>query len=147
LLGYMLTWTTYGTWLQGEKKGWAKDGKVYRGNSALLEANKQLLKSQPVRLNKKHKQIVHDEINLTANRLGQEVLAVSVYSNHVHLVVNNIDKPAGIVAGIYKRDGTYALKKVDINGNVWTRGTDKRFCFDEKNLLALIAYVEGHADE
>jgi hypothetical protein len=29
-VGYMVTWTTYGTWLQGEKKGFVKDGEGAR---------------------------------------------------------------------------------------------------------------------
>jgi len=28
IIGYMVTWTTYGTWLQGEKKGYVKNGKI-----------------------------------------------------------------------------------------------------------------------
>ena len=24
MVGYMLTWTTYGTWLQGDERGWVK---------------------------------------------------------------------------------------------------------------------------
>ena len=27
-LGYMVTWTTYGTWLQGDEQGYVKKGKV-----------------------------------------------------------------------------------------------------------------------
>ncbi len=26
MIGYMLTWTTYGTWLRGDKRGYVKDG-------------------------------------------------------------------------------------------------------------------------
>jgi len=26
LFGYMLTWTTYGTWVQGDRRGFVKDG-------------------------------------------------------------------------------------------------------------------------
>jgi len=28
----MVTWTTYGTWLEGEKKGYVKKGRVMAGN-------------------------------------------------------------------------------------------------------------------
>ena len=27
-LGYMITWTTYGTWLQGDERGYVKDGNI-----------------------------------------------------------------------------------------------------------------------
>jgi len=29
LVGYMVTWTTYGSWLQGDKRGFVKDGKIF----------------------------------------------------------------------------------------------------------------------
>jgi len=35
-LGYMLTWTTYGTWLQGDERGYVKDGQVLRGDKKLI---------------------------------------------------------------------------------------------------------------
>ena len=35
----MLTWTTYGTWLQGELKGFVKNGKAQCENDALRKSN------------------------------------------------------------------------------------------------------------
>ena len=32
IIGYMVTWTTYGTWVQGEKKGYVKNGKTWPGS-------------------------------------------------------------------------------------------------------------------
>jgi len=34
-VGYMITWTTYGTWLQGDERGYVKNGKVLRENKRL----------------------------------------------------------------------------------------------------------------
>ena len=31
-LGYMITLTTYGTWLQGDKRGYVKNGITYLSN-------------------------------------------------------------------------------------------------------------------
>jgi hypothetical protein len=36
-LGFMITWTTYGSWLQGEKKGYVKDGVTYKENIAIKQ--------------------------------------------------------------------------------------------------------------
>ena len=41
MVGYMLTWTTYGTWLQGDERGYVKDGRILGGNEALEKANRQ----------------------------------------------------------------------------------------------------------
>ena len=35
MLGYMLSWTMYGTWLQGKEKGFVKDGVIRGGNIAI----------------------------------------------------------------------------------------------------------------
>ncbi len=45
MLGYMLTWTTYGTWLQGDDRGYVSNGKVLNANPALRAANAQRLKN------------------------------------------------------------------------------------------------------
>ena len=29
MIAYMLTWTTYGTWLQGDERGYGKDGETF----------------------------------------------------------------------------------------------------------------------
>jgi len=33
----MVTWRTYGTWLQGTKKGYVKDGEVIKKNERLRQ--------------------------------------------------------------------------------------------------------------
>lgn len=147
MIGYMLTWRTYGTWLQGDKRGWFKDGHTYKGKRKLLEYNQQLLDGGPVQLNYEHKQIVRDEIIKTAMRMEQGVLAVAVYSNHVHLVLNNTGIAVGSVVKSYKRDATYALRAVGLTGKIWATGYDKRFCFDKKSLLERVEYVNRHVEE
>ena len=32
MIAYMVTWTTYGSWLQGDKRGYVKDGQILGGN-------------------------------------------------------------------------------------------------------------------
>ena len=39
-LGYLITWTTYGTWLQGDERGYAKKGKVYSGSAIPISTNR-----------------------------------------------------------------------------------------------------------
>jgi hypothetical protein len=51
IIGYMVTWTTYGTWLQGEKKGYVKNGKILAQNDKLKSANQRQQKYPTVKLN------------------------------------------------------------------------------------------------
>ncbi len=49
-LGYMITWTTYGTWLQGDKRGYVKEGEISGENKRLREANLAAQRSKEVKL-------------------------------------------------------------------------------------------------
>jgi len=53
---------------------------------------------------------------------------------------NSVDK----VVNRFKSAAYYALKENGVKKRVWTRGYDKRFCFDENSLAERIKYVEGH---
>ena len=70
MIGYMLTWTTYGTWLQGDKRGYVKDGEVLEEDRRLYEANQGRLKVRARRLDKRDKIVVRDSILSEAKRLG-----------------------------------------------------------------------------
>ncbi len=143
-LGYMLTWTTYGTWLQGDKRGYVKKGETLPGDEKLLEANKNAQSEDTFRLNYKQKKIVYDAIMNQANTIGQKVLAIVVYSNHIHIVAEYVPKSVGDIVAYYKTAGRLALKELGISGKIWTTGYDKRYCFDKVSLEQKIRYVQNH---
>ena len=87
-----------------------------------------------MKLRRDEREIVRKAIENEARRLEQEIYALTVCSNHVHIVVDNIDEPIYRTAGRYKRAGTRALRRNGFVGRVWTKGYDKRFCFDKKAL-------------
>ena len=72
---------------------------------------------------------------------------MAVCSNHVHLVVVSIEKEIDNVVRQYKSNTTYVMKKSGVEGKVWTKGYDKRFCYDKKDLQVRIEYVEQHCQE
>jgi REP element-mobilizing transposase RayT len=143
-VGYMITWTTYGTWLQGEEKRFVKEGEVRGENVALKKDCEKKLEDEPVRLRRKDKDIVKEAILEAAKRFQQKICAIAVYSNHVHIVAEYVDVPISVIAGYYKNAGRVALQKSGFKGRVWTSGYDKRYCFDEESLRKRIEYVEGH---
>jgi len=118
----MLTWTTYGTWLQGSKKGFVKQSKVRGENIALKTDCKKKLKISPVRFRGKEKEIVSEAILKASERYKQKILAIAVCSNHLHIVCEYVEVPIGVLVGYYKYAGRTALQKSGYNGKVWTRG-------------------------
>jgi REP element-mobilizing transposase RayT len=147
LLGYMLTWTTYGSWLQGDNQGYVKDSKILPASPALELANKAMLKSPQFKLNTIGKNIVRKAIAKEAKILGQTIYAMSVFSNHIHLVVNYNELPIEKVVSHYKNAARLALHEAGFGGKLWTRGFDKRFCFSETELMQKISYVRRQDEE
>ena len=124
--------------------GFVADGEVRGENIALKKSNVGNLTRAAVRLGRREKEIVRNAIIEAAKRFEQKILAIAVYSNHIHIVCEYVDVPINVIAGYYKNAGRVALQKSGFEGRVWTRGYDKRFCFDEKELKARIKYVNEH---
>ncbi len=144
-IGYMITWTTYGTWLQGDRRRFVKNGEIHPPNKSLYDANKQKLSKNPVKLSKNHRREAANAIIEKAKELNQKIYALSVFSNHVHIVAEYIPKPIGMVVTHYKNAAQVALRRMGLTGRVWTKGFDKRYCFDEKILRKRIDYVNSHS--
>ena len=144
LIGYMITWTTYGTWLQGDNRGYVKNGQVLKPCEILEQANKERLKSKPIRLSRRQKIIVEKAIREKAKELGQNIPALAVYSNHIHIAAETIALPIEKIVGHYKNAARVALRKNGFKERLWARGFDKRFCFNQQELQRKVKYVERH---
>jgi REP element-mobilizing transposase RayT len=140
-LGYMITWTTYGTWLQGNERGFVRNGRIFGENKELEAANKQAQKQDTVILNKRQRQIIEEAILKEAKIIGEKVLAISIRSNHVHIVIYGGMNPVEDVVSRFKNAGYFAIRKEGNCGRIWTRGYDTRYCFDKKALEERIRYV------
>lgn len=46
-LAYFLTWTTYGSWLPGDDRGWAFKGRGFRAPDAVLAEGAAQLMTEP----------------------------------------------------------------------------------------------------
>ncbi len=87
-LGYFLTWSTYGTWLPGDARGWIEHREGWKAPDPVrqLEAG-QLMKEPPCLLNEDQRQAVENQIAQTCKYRGWELRAVNCRSNHIHIVV------------------------------------------------------------
>ena len=142
-LGYMVTWTTYGTRLQGDKRGWVKDGNTYKVNPCIEEANKEQMQHTSVKLTNMERDLVREAILGKARERRQKIYAINVRTNHVHIVFDNGTYPISQVVQAYKNAATAALRENGFYGKIWTSGYDKRYCFNEKAMRNRIEYVEG----
>ena len=144
MIAYMLTWTTYGTWLQGDERGYCKDGKTLEANSGLYNSNYNSLKHKPVYLSDQQRNVAKNGIFQEAKRIGQHIYALTVRNNYVHPILEKTENTIESAAHRYKRIATHVLRKEGVKGNVWTKGYDKRHCFIPDELKARIEYVLRH---
>lgn len=145
-VGYFVTWTTYGSWLPGDRRGYVCDGKVLEGDEVVFARNQSRLVKDPVRFNREQKGAVKKAILAVACQRGDAVEAVSVWSNHVHVVVRYSGREIEDFVAQCKTAGRQAVGYKGLNGKVWTIGFYNRFCFDEVTLRQKVAYVLGHGD-
>jgi REP element-mobilizing transposase RayT len=145
--GYMITWTTYGSWLQGDERGCVKNRNVLGKDEGLRKANVERLRSAMVELSQQEHRLVREAILAKAEQLGQKVLALAVCSNHVHVVAECMSESIEMVVSHYENAARLALRANGFVGRVWTRGFDKRFCFDQRQLQSRIEYVRAQDHE
>jgi hypothetical protein len=117
----MLTWTTYGTWLQGCKKGYVKKGKILGPSESLEKDNLSRLRCPPVRLNHRQKIIVETAIRKKALELNQKIWAIIVYSNHMHVVVEKDLLSIEETVSYYKNAARVAQDYSIITAPLWSR--------------------------
>jgi len=146
MISFMATWTTYGTWLQGHKKGYVKNGEILDANPKLEQSNKESLKNEIIKIPKRLREIVQNAILKEAKEINQKVYAITVCSNHVHIVVESIDKRCGYSVGRFKKAATTELRKYGFDKKVWTKGFNKRYCYNQRELDNKIRYVQQHKD-
>ena len=62
VLGYMLTWTAYGSWLQGDRRKYVKNGQILDPDPSLERKNKENMKYPKVSLNAAQREIIEKAI-------------------------------------------------------------------------------------
>jgi REP element-mobilizing transposase RayT len=147
---YLLTWTTYGTWLPGDQRG-SVDGlhNVYGEEFAPADnrrraANAAKLSWPPFRLDHAARPVVREAITEHCGFRGWELVSLNVRSNHVHIVVRS-DLPPDATASKLKARATRVLRErgvVPLDRPVWTERGSGRYLWNEAAVEAAARYVE-----
>jgi hypothetical protein len=141
-LGIMITATTYGTWLRGDRRGWIDDGRLMPPCPGLEAADRLRMPHPPFLFARDQLHEVGAVIgrSLTA-RLATPIFALHTGVWHFHLVVGAQPDEVPRIAKCAKDAVRFHLRP---SRPIWTAGYDKRFCFDEPSLRRRIRYVERH---
>jgi hypothetical protein len=150
-LAYFLTWTTYGTWLPGDGRGWVERPGQFRLPDPRREtAARALLKEEPCVLTLEQRHLVEATITKHCAIRKWHLHVVNCRTNHVHVVVS-ADLHPKVVRDQFKAWCTRRLKELQRAGNAdaaqairknwWTFGGSQRWLNDEDSLREAIAYV------
>ncbi|MGH7199139.1 MAG: transposase [Planctomycetaceae bacterium] len=157
---WLLTWTTYGTWLPGDRRRFVstvkdgpgpqvrhnKPGTAYDSNQPGLQRSAaSLMKSAPIRLTSTQAIAVSQQIAETCAWRGWTLLAVAVMANHAHAVIGVPGDPEP--STILRDLKSYASRRLNAehskpaNGTWWTQSGSKRKLPDGAAVVAAIHYI------
>ncbi|MGL6096021.1 MAG: transposase [Fimbriiglobus sp.] len=162
---WLLTWTTYGTWMPGDRRGFVSPvptdggpavrhnlpGTPYDANHPdLLTAARSRMLGDPVRLTRDQAVRLVPQFRETARHRDWRLLAAAVMGNHVHLVVGvpGDPEPADLLRD-FKAYGGRMLNRdfgKPAGGTWWTESGSRRKLPDERAVRAAVAYVRNQAN-
>jgi REP element-mobilizing transposase RayT len=154
----LLTWTCYGTWLPGDRRGYVsntllpeggfrpKQNRVdtpYMADDRFTRRNaRRAQKQPPARLNLDLARTAAASFLDAARQRAWNVARGAVMANHVHLVVLNCVDDGPQVRRVFKGVSSAALcDHARIHRRWWTSGGSDRYLHGEEAILAAIRYV------
>ncbi|WP_020475494.1 transposase [Zavarzinella formosa] len=157
---WLITWTTYATWLPGDARGFVGDirtddaekvihnghGTEYeQGNPALRKAMKEILSGEPVWLTPEQGVAVAGQIRETMAYRKWILLAVAVMPNHAHVLVTVLETVhQNTILRDLKAYASGALNRLGgktTGGRWWTHGGSTRLKTDDWMIQTAFAYV------
>jgi REP element-mobilizing transposase RayT len=150
-LAYFLTWTTYGTWLPGDERGWVdKPGQFRPPDPRLQAASRSLLAEEPCVLDAGQRRQVEETIAKHCAIRGWHLHAVNCRTNHVHVVVTAAAPPATVREQLKawctrrlkeRQRAASADPEQPVRAHWWTERGSLRWLNDEASLAEAIRYV------
>src|SRR4029078_2161860 len=88
-IAYFISWTTYGTWLHGDKRGWVERNEpgIQPGDLARHDMVYANLAESPVVLDEQQRMVAAEIIRAHCAFRKWHLHAVNPRSNHIHAVV------------------------------------------------------------
>jgi len=157
---WLLTSTTYGTWLPGDERGFVStvtdgpgprvrhnvpDTPVDKDIDGLRQSARALMKCAPILLNQEQACVVLDQFRETAAFRHWLLQAIAVMANHFHLVVTAAeDVHSTVLLRDFKSYASRALNRKwpkPASGTWWTESGSRRPLPDERAVETATEYV------
>jgi REP element-mobilizing transposase RayT len=153
-LAYFITWTTYGTWLHGDRRGWVDRGHNILGDprcepdEEIEIFERESLGSKPIRLGA-GRVVVEEAIRDHCRVRRWVLLAVNARTNHVHVVV---EAPGVTPEEVMRQLKCWATRRLRERWSslrdrrLWTRHGSTRYINRQDELESKVDYVERLQD-
>jgi len=160
---WLLTWTTYGSWLPGDDRGFVTRVRDQEGESVIhnqygtpcdaympgLRAYAQEIQRQTASfLDLPQAEALSDQLQQTARVRNWRLHSLAIMANHVHLIVEaDEDVPSSKLLGDFKAYGTRRLRELAQRptARFWTERGSTRLLTNQQALSAAIQYVQRQA--
>ena len=141
-IAIMITATTYGTWMRGDRRGWIDKGVLKPQNETLEAHDRQRQQHEAFRFTKDQLLEIGAMMGKSlTERQRHKILALTIQTDHFHLLVGATFVDVPEIAKCAKEAVRYGLR---LGRPIWTKGYDKRYCFDLQTLESRINYIEAH---
>lgn len=149
-VGFFITWTVYGTFLQGDARWWRKKGRGEQPPEPLLEQwHRSRLKHDIILLTDQLRQVVNAKVVEHCQHRQWKLWIVNPRTNHVHVVVTAPGYVGEKVRDQLKANCTGGLRQYDnrfLDRPVWTTKGDVQDLDTEVDLENAILYA-GEAQD
>jgi REP element-mobilizing transposase RayT len=142
-LAYFISWTTYGTWLPGDERGWVAEGKsgIQAPNPVRYELAQAAMTGDPVILTPPQRALVKATIEKHCDIRHWFLHAVNPRTNHVHVIVTAPLHPKKVMEQFKAWSTRHLNEEFGRRKDWWTEDGSKQWINDEKHLRNAIRYV------
>lgn len=144
-VAFFITWTIYGTWLQGDLRGWRQRCMGSQSpQPRLAQWHRDRLNYVVILLEDDHQAVVNSECEQHCLHRGWQLWAAEARTNHVHVVVTAPESSGKKVRDQLKANCTRGLRErwdVFRERPVWSVGGDWQCINSEADLQQVVAYV------
>src|SRR5262245_34041641 len=142
-LAYHITWTTYGTWLSGDSRGWVKSGEpgIREGDPELEARMRVRLTDTAVTLSDEQRELVQATIRAHAAIRGWVLHTLNVRTNHVHVVVTAARHPDDVMEQLKAWCSRRLSEQLGRKRKWWTEHGSTKWINDESYFANAVHYV------
>jgi REP element-mobilizing transposase RayT len=155
-IAFMFTWSTYGTWLPGDERGWVDHRRGFQLPDPIRELEAAAKMTEDAcRLNQAQREQVHEQIAETCGYRRWHLYAVNCRSNHLHAVISASAAPktmreqlkAWCTRRLKDDERRRILPGAKLRENWWAERGSIRWIYDDNGLESAVLYVLDGQDD